>query len=123
MTAARRAEIEAILGDAAELPRIDDLIRAARDLLAELDRRSGAEDDGEGDGPAWRDRLAFDRDLCATSPVVRGTWITAAQVVALITVLGRTWGDVLRAHPELTEDDIRACLMWSIEDDGADRGR
>ena len=62
----------------------------------------------------WRDRLLFDPWVSEDSPVVRGTWITAAQVVSLI-VEGWSWRDVLRAHPELTEDDVRSCLSYAVE--------
>jgi uncharacterized protein (DUF433 family) len=33
---------------------------------------------------------------------------------------GWTWTDVLRSHPELTEDDIRICLAYTAaQEDGA----
>ena len=51
------------------------------------------------------------------SPIVRGTWVTVQHVVSLIRD-DWTWGDILRCHPELTEDDLRACLAYSIEEDG-----
>jgi uncharacterized protein (DUF433 family) len=60
----------------------------------------------------WEWRLVFDETVGDRSPVVRGTWITAGHVVSLI-VEGWTWGDILRTHPELTEDDIRACLAYT----------
>lgn len=55
-----------------------------------------------------------DPDISSISPVVRGTWITAAEIVRLV-VQGWSWGDILRAHPELTEADIRACLAFDVE--------
>ncbi|CAN5740417.1 hypothetical protein BH23PLA1_BH23PLA1_39540 [soil metagenome] len=64
----------------------------------------------------WRSRLIFEEQVSGTSPVVRGTWVTAGQVVTLI-VDGWTWDDILRAHPELTEDDIRACLDYTVEEE------
>ena len=65
---------------------------------------------------AWRGRLAYDAKVSVISPVVVGTWVTVARVVSLI-VDGSTWADILRAHPELTEDDLRACLAFAHEDD------
>lgn len=77
-------------------------------------------DDREPFEPCWTGRLVFDLDVSSTTPVVRGTWITVRQVVSLI-VDGWSWSDVLRAHPELTEDDVRACLAYTVEqDDGAE---
>ncbi len=52
------------------------------------------------------------------SPVIKGTLVTVSHVVSLI-VDGWTWSDILRAHPELTEDDIRACLAYTVAADEA----
>lgn len=71
--------------------------------------------------PRWQDRLVFDFSVSEDSPVVRGTWVTVAQVVSLI-VDGSTWADILRSHPELTEDDLRVCLAYATEQEG-DAGR
>jgi uncharacterized protein (DUF433 family) len=76
-------------------------------------------DDSATIEPCWKGRLVFDDNVSTTSPVVRGTWVTVSQVVSLI-VDGWTWSDVLRTHPELTEDDIRACLSYTIEQDNGD---
>lgn len=67
----------------------------------------------------WEDRLAFDENISETSPVVRGTWVTANQVVSRI-VDGWSWSDVLRAYPELIESDIRACLAYTVDQDEQD---
>lgn len=81
------------------------------------DDRSEIEDDDEADLPVrWEDRLVFDFNVSETSPVVKGTWVTVGHVVSLI-VDGWSWSDVLRAHPELTEDDVRTCLAYTVEQD------
>lgn len=67
----------------------------------------------------WRGRLEFDHDVSDTSPVVKGTWVTVSHIVSLM-VDGWSWTEVLRSHPELCEDDIRACLTYSLEEDGAE---
>lgn len=64
----------------------------------------------------WQDRLVFDENVSETSPVVKGTWVTVRHVVSLI-VDGWAWSDVLRTHPELTEDDIRTCLAYTVAQD------
>lgn len=66
----------------------------------------------------WRNRLAWDDAVSEDSPIVRGTWITVGQVISRI-IDGWSWADVLRAHPELCEDDIRACLAFTVEDEEA----
>jgi uncharacterized protein (DUF433 family) len=68
--------------------------------------------------PRWQDRLVFDKYVSDASPVVKGTWITVAQIVSLI-VDGQTWADILRSHPELTEDDIRTCLSYATEQESS----
>ena len=76
----------------------------------------------EDDAPIpvrWQDRLVFDFNVSETSPVVKGTWVTVGHVVSLI-VDGWTWSDILRTHPELTEDDIRTCLAYTVEQDNGD---
>lgn len=62
----------------------------------------------------WRARLTFDTAISDSSPVVKGTWVTASQVVSLV-VDGWSWAEILRTHPELTESDIRACLAYTVE--------
>lgn len=62
----------------------------------------------------WQDRLVFDHNVSTTSPVVKGTNVTAAHLVSLV-VEGWSWDDLLRQLPEINEDDIRACLAYSIE--------
>lgn len=71
--------------------------------------------------PRWQDRLVFDENVSEDSPVVKGTWVTVAQVVTRI-VDGFTWADILRTHPELTEDDLRVCLAFAMEQE-SDEGR
>ena len=68
--------------------------------------------------PRWQDRLVFDFDVSDASPVVKGTWVTVGHVVSLI-VDGWSWSDVLRTHPELTEDDVRTCLAYTIDQDNS----
>ncbi len=74
------------------------------------------EDASEDSSLLWRDRLVFDSNVSEHSPVVKGTWVTVNHVVSLV-IDGWTWSDILRTHPELTEDDIRACLTYTIEEE------
>jgi uncharacterized protein (DUF433 family) len=69
-------------------------------------------------GEFWRGRLTIDPNISETSPVVKGTWVTVGQIISLI-VDGQSWADILRTHPELTEDDIRACLFYTMEEEHA----
>lgn len=68
--------------------------------------------------PIWRDRLIFDFEVSEISPVVKGTWITVGHVVSLI-VDGWSWADILRSHPELSEDDIRTCVAYTMAEENS----
>jgi uncharacterized protein (DUF433 family) len=70
----------------------------------------------------WAKYLEFDKEMSEASPVVKGTWVTVNHVVSLI-VDGWTWQDILKTHPELCEDDIRACLRYAVEEDGVEELR
>jgi len=83
-----------------------------------FDDRAEAETADDDEVPSWRDRLVFDFEVSETSPVVKGTWITVGHVVSLI-VDGWAWSDILRSHPELTEDDIRTCVAYAIAEEGS----
>lgn len=63
--------------------------------------------------PVLNERLEFDHKVHETSPVVKGTWITVDHVTDLI-AKGWRWRDILWTHPNLTEDDIRACLTYNV---------
>lgn len=60
-----------------------------------------------------QDRLEWDRAVSVTSPKIKGTWITVGNIVSRI-VDGWSWADIMRSHPEIDEDDIRACLEWTV---------
>jgi uncharacterized protein (DUF433 family) len=71
--------------------------------------------------PRWSERLVFDFNVSEDSPVVKGTWCTVKNVISLIAD-GWTWSDVLRTHPELTDDDIRTCLAYTVAEENGDIG-
>ena len=98
--------------------RLAEIFAIAQDVIAQEATTNLAlvEQDDEEDPAAWWERLIYDFAISETSPVVKGTWVTAGHVVSLI-VDGWTWCDILRAHPDLTEDDLRACLAFTIEED------
>jgi uncharacterized protein (DUF433 family) len=72
--------------------------------------------DSDEEIPTGQNRLVFDLDVSDISPVVKGTWITVGHVVSLI-VDGWAWSDILRSHPELTEDDIRTCVAYAMAEE------
>ncbi len=76
----------------------------------------GPERGADAEGEAWRGRLVFDANVSADSPVVRGTWVTVNHIISLI-VDGWSWPELLRSHPELSEDDLRACLAYHVQEE------
>lgn len=97
---------------------------AALDCLRRLARPDAAspagcllrQDSSGTESDSWRERLTFDASVSAEWPVVQGTWITVDQVISRV-VDGWSWDDLIRVYPELTVDDIRACLTYAIEDE------
>ena len=87
--------------------------RLARATDPETTLLHGDSTDRESD---WRDRLTMDATVSEVSPIIRGTWITVDQVINRV-IDGWNWDDLLRSHPELTVEDIRACLAYKIEEE------
>lgn len=60
----------------------------------------------------YMDRVEIDPRVCGGKPVIRGTRIPVAVIMAQLAE-GQTWQDVMRGYPELSEDDIRAALQYA----------
>jgi uncharacterized protein (DUF433 family) len=59
-------------------------------------------------------RIRIDPGTCHGMPCVRGTRIMVWQIVQYL-ANGDSGEAILRAHPELCLDDIRACLAYAAE--------
>jgi uncharacterized protein (DUF433 family) len=88
-------------------------------IIPDLEPSGAMEKTDERLAECWQNRLVFEPSVSEDSPVVKGTWVTVSQVVSLV-VDGWTWSDILRTHPELTEDDIRVCLAYSVAEDNGE---
>lgn len=53
--------------------------------------------------------------------IVKGTLVKVQSIITCI-VDGQTWRDILRAHPELNEEDIRACIAYTMNDEAGEYG-
>jgi uncharacterized protein (DUF433 family) len=61
------------------------------------------------------DRLiTIDPDKCGGKPCIRGMRITVHDVLEYL-ASGMSHEDILRDFPDLTEEDIRACLSFAAE--------
>ena len=62
----------------------------------------------------WQERIRVDPKVLVGKPVVKGTRIAVELVVELL-AKGWTQEQILESYPNLTADDIRACLAYASE--------
>jgi uncharacterized protein (DUF433 family) len=62
----------------------------------------------------WQDRITIDPTVLSGKPIVRGTRISVELVVGLLAA-GWTQEQILDGYPNLTADDVRACLVYASE--------
>jgi uncharacterized protein (DUF433 family) len=62
----------------------------------------------------YKDRIAIDPAVRFGKPCVRGTRITVGDVLSYL-ASGMREEDVIADFPQLTADDIRACLAFAAE--------
>jgi uncharacterized protein (DUF433 family) len=63
---------------------------------------------------ALADRITIDLNVLVGKPVVRGTRLSVELIVDLL-AQGWTQEQILDSYPNLTVDDIRACLAYASE--------
>lgn len=59
-------------------------------------------------------RISINPDVCFGKPCIRGTRIWVSLILDLLAT-GSTWEEILEDYPQLTEADIRACLLYGAE--------
>jgi len=62
----------------------------------------------------WRSRITLDPGKRSGQPCIRGMRITVQDVLEYLAG-GMTADDVLADFPELTADDVRACLAFAAD--------
>lgn len=62
----------------------------------------------------YHDRIVIDPQIRFGKPTVRGTRITVGDVLSYL-ASGMTDAEILKDFPQLTPDDIRACLAYAAE--------
>ena len=62
----------------------------------------------------WLDRIAVDPAIRFGKPCVRGTRISVGDVLGYLAG-GMSEAQILADFPQLTHDDIRACLAYAAE--------
>ena len=61
--------------------------------------------------PRYRDRIVQDPNVMVGKPVIKGTRIPVERVLQHLEE--NDWADLFAAFPELTEEDVRACLAYA----------
>jgi uncharacterized protein (DUF433 family) len=61
---------------------------------------------------SWHDRIAVDPAIRSGKPCVKGTRITVYDILEYLAG-GMTEEQILADFPDLTRDDIRACLAFA----------
>jgi len=59
-------------------------------------------------------RIVTDTRICHGKAHIEGTRIPAHIILDLLAA-GETYGDILQAYPNLTEEDIRSCLEYAAK--------
>ncbi|TMJ01715.1 MAG: DUF433 domain-containing protein [Alphaproteobacteria bacterium] len=59
-------------------------------------------------------RISIDPAVMMGKPCIKGTRITVEHILRKLAA-GRSFADVLEAHPQLTEDDLRAALGFAAD--------
>lgn len=62
----------------------------------------------------WQERISVDPKVLVGKPVVKGTRISVELVVDLL-AQGWTQEQILDSYPNLTAEDLRACLAYASE--------
>lgn len=60
----------------------------------------------------WREHISMDPAVRSGKPCVRGTRITVYDVLEYLAG-GMSEGDIVADFPDLTHEDVRACLAFA----------
>lgn len=62
--------------------------------------------------PDWRDQIVSTPDVLRGKPRIKGTRIPVGLILGYLAA-GRTTQDVLRELPDLTKEQVSACLIYA----------
>lgn len=60
------------------------------------------------------DRISIDPNVCFGKPCIKGTRIWVSLILDFL-ASGESEEDILRNYPQLTAEDIRACIAYAAE--------
>jgi uncharacterized protein (DUF433 family) len=62
----------------------------------------------------WRDRISINPNVCHGRPCIKGTRLWVSLILDFL-ASGDTIEDILKSYPQLTEEDVRACIAYGAE--------
>lgn len=62
----------------------------------------------------WRDRISINLNVCHGRPCIKGTRIWVSLILDLLAG-GESIEEILKSYPQLTEEDVRACIAYGAE--------
>lgn len=62
----------------------------------------------------WKDHIVVNPQVCHGRPCIRGTRIWVSLVLDLL-ANGSTIDEVVQEYPQLTPEDIQACIAYGAE--------
>jgi uncharacterized protein (DUF433 family) len=60
----------------------------------------------------WHEHIESDPQVLHGKPCIKGTRIPAALILGYVAA-GRATDDILREFPDITADDVMACLQYA----------
>lgn len=66
-------------------------------------------------GANWQDRISINPNVCHGKPCIKGTRIWVLLVLDLL-ASGSAIDEVLEEYPQLTREDIQACIAYGAEE-------
>jgi uncharacterized protein (DUF433 family) len=58
------------------------------------------------------ERIVLDPKICSGKPCIKGTRIPAYIILDLLAA-GESFGGIKKAYPNITDEDIKACLNYA----------
>jgi uncharacterized protein (DUF433 family) len=62
----------------------------------------------------WKDRISVNPNVCSGKPCIKGTRIWVSLILDFLAG-GTTIDEVLREYPQITREDIQACIAYGAE--------
>lgn len=62
----------------------------------------------------WKGRISVNPNVCFGKPCIRGTRIWVSLILDLL-ASGSSVEEVLREYPQLTREDVQACIAYGAE--------